>query len=74
VHAQLQMAFLNLFDVLHCVRPAGEVWLHTKYEGSSKSKPAANRLDYFSFELTWHYMKQSQEPKEKYNAESSRAD
>lgn len=45
VHARLQMAFLNLFDVLHCVRPVGEVWLHTKYEGSSKSKSAANRLD-----------------------------
>ena len=71
---ELQMAFLNLFDVLQCVRPVGEVWLYTKYEGISKSKSAANCLGYFSFELTWHYRKQSQEPKEKYNAESSRAD
>lgn len=29
------MAFLKLFDVLQCVRPVGEVWLHIKYEGSS---------------------------------------
>ena len=36
VHTRLQMAFLNLFDVLQCVRPVGEVWLHKKYEGSSK--------------------------------------
>jgi hypothetical protein len=64
VHARLQMAFQGLFDVLQCVRPVGEVWLHTKYEGSSKSKSAANYLGYFSFELTWYYMKQSQEPKE----------
>jgi hypothetical protein len=61
-HFRTSLTFYSVFAL----------WVKSGCIGNMKEAKKANQQQTVSATSSWHYMKQSQEPKEKHNAESSR--